>query len=385
MKALILAAGRGTRVRPLTHDMPKPMIPIVHKPVIEMLVDQLKLHGVEEIVINTSYLAPQIEHYFRDGHRFGVHIAYSFEGYQCDGVLIDQPLGSAGAIRKIAAHSGFFDGTFIVVCGDAIIDLDLAAMLAFHRRKGAIATIALKGVAEHELQNYGVVVMDDDGRITGFQEKPQPGEAKSRMANTGIYIFEPDILDWIPADGVFDIGGQLFPRLAEAGAPMYGIELPFQWLDIGRLEDYHRVVMQAMAGQVPAFGMPGREVRPGLWVGPNVRANFDTLHLSGPVFIGGSARIGDGCTLAGPVVIGAGADIAAGSHLESTIVMEHTRIGQPAFLHNKLVGTSFCVDAQGSVLDSSHSDTGWLFDDARSHPQPLNADQRMISAAGARA
>lgn len=378
MKALILAAGRGTRVQPLTYDMPKPMIPIVHKPVMELLVDQLKLHGVDEIIINTSYLSPQIENYFRGGHRFGVEIAYSFEGYEQDGKLFDQPLGSAGAIRKIQAHSGFFDSTFIVVCGDAIVDLDLTEMLRFHRERKSIATIALKTVAEEELKNYGVVVADDMGRITGFQEKPSAGEAKSRMANTGIYIFEPEILNWIPEDGVFDIGGQLFPALVESGAPMYGIELPFQWLDIGRLQDYHRAVMQAMRGEVPAFTPPGREIRPGVWVGPNVKANFDTLDMRGPIYIGGSARIGDGCTLIGPVVIGSGADIEAGSHLEKTIVMEYTRIAQPCFLEEKLVGKSFCIDTEGSVLDARHSDTSWLFNDARSHADRLNEDQAWL-------
>lgn len=380
MKALILAAGRGTRVQPLTHTVPKPMIPIVHKPVMEMLVDQLRAHFFREIIVNTSYLAPQIESYFRDGHRFGVQMAYSFEGYEKDGELIDQPEGSAGAIRKIHQHSGFFDKTFLVVCGDAIIDLDLSEMLRVHREKKALVTIALKSVATEELQNYGVAVQDAHGRITSFQEKPRPGEEKSRLANTGIYIFEPEVLSWIPETGSYDIGGQLFPQLTAAGAAIYGVELPFQWLDIGRLQDYHHVVMQSMLGFAPPYDLPGIPVRPDVWVGPNVRANYDNITTEGRIYIGGSASIGDGCHLIGPLVIGAGAVIEAGSHLENSIILEHTRICAGGNFKGKIVGNGYCVDADGSVLDSRHTDTSWLFRDARSIGAALNEDQRAVLA-----
>lgn len=380
MKALILAAGRGTRVQPLTHTVPKPMIPIVHKPVMEILVDQLRSHFFREIIVNTSYLAPQIESYFRDGHRFGVQMAYSFEGYEKDGELIDQPEGSAGAIRKIQQHSGFFDKTFLVVCGDAIIDLDLSEMLRVHREKKALVTIALKSVASEELQNYGVAVQDAHGRITSFQEKPRPGEEKSRLANTGIYIFEPEVLSWIPETGSYDIGGQLFPQLTAAGAAIYGVELPFQWLDIGRLQDYHHVVMQSMLGFAPPYDLPGIPVRPDVWAGPNVRANYDNITTAGRIYIGGSASIGDGCHLTGPLVIGAGAVIEAGSHLENSIILEHTRICAGGNFKGKIVGNGYCVDADGSVLDSRHTDTSWLFRDARSIGAALNEDQRAVLA-----
>ena len=380
MKALILAAGRGTRVQPLTHTVPKPMIPIVHKPVMEMLVDQLHSHFFRQIIVNTSYLAPNIENYFRDGHRFGVQMAYSFEGYEKNGELIDAPEGSAGAIRKIQQHSGFFDQTFLVVCGDAVIDLDLTALLRFHREKGALATIALKKVATSELQNYGVAVQDAHGRITSFQEKPKPGEEKSQLANTGIYIFEPEILSWIPETGVYDIGGQLFPRLTEAGAGIYGVELPFQWLDIGKLQDYHHVVMQSMLGFAPPYDLPGVTVRPDVWAGLNVRANYNMIKTSGRVYIGGSASVGDGCTLVGPVVIGAGAVIEPGTHLENTIILEHTRVCAGGNYRGKIVGNGFCVDADGSVLDHRHTDTGWLFRDARSVDVGLSDDQCSVLA-----
>jgi len=189
MKALILAAGRGTRVRPLTDTLPKPMIPIINKPVMEFLVEHLRRFGVRQIMVNTSYMAPQIENHFGDGRRFGVQMAYSFEGREQDGKLLDEPIGSAGAIKKIHDHSGFFDETFLVLCGDAIIDLDLDELLQFHRQKKALATLALREVPLEEVSHYGVVVRDNEGKVTEFQEKPAQAQARSRMINTGIYIF----------------------------------------------------------------------------------------------------------------------------------------------------------------------------------------------------
>jgi mannose-1-phosphate guanylyltransferase len=379
MKAMILAAGRGTRVRPLTDFLPKPMIPIIHKPVMEMLVDHLRCHGFREIMVNTSYLAPQIEGYFRDGQRFGVDIAYSFEGSVEDGAMIDKPVGSAGALQKIQSHSGFFDEDFVVVCGDAVIDLDLTELMHFHRKKGAVATVALKQVPRADLVNYGVAVLDEDERILSFQEKPAAGTELSDMANTGIYIFSPKVFEWIPKDAVYDIGGQLLPALAAAGAPIYGTEIPFNWFDIGRLPDFYQVVMQALRGEAPPFSLPGKPLKPDVWIGPNVRINLDQVSITGPVFIGGSASIGDGCSIAGPAMIGANAEIQRGTHIEQSIVLDHTRLSGYALYKNKVIGPGFCFDPEGTVLDSKHSDINWLFSDSRSLPTELTEDQALLS------
>lgn len=379
MKALILAAGRGTRVQPVTNSIPKPMIPILNQPVMETLVKLLARHGFDDIIVNTSYLANEIESYFRDGHQFGVNLAYSFEGHKSGGEIVSHPVGSAGAIRKIQNFSGFFDGTFAVLCGDALVDLDLTALLQFHREKKAMATVALKTVAPAQLENYGVALCDESGRITGFQEKPKFGEAKSHLASTGIYLFEPEVLSFIPRDGTFDIGGQLFPALAAAGQGIYGVELPeFQWHDIGRLEDYHATVMHAMAGDIKGFEQPGREIAPGLFVGPNVNADFTKIKYQGRIYIGGSASVADGCELVGPVVIGAGAVIETGVHLERAVVLEQTRVAQFSSLVDKVIGGGYCFDKAGSVVDATMTDTSWLFSDARSLPQPLNEDQRAL-------
>lgn len=379
MKALILAAGRGTRVRPLTDRMPKPMIPVINKPVMAFLVEHLRRFGIRQIMVNTSYLSPQIEAYFGDGAHFDVEIAYSFEGREENGQLVDEPLGSAGAIRKIHNHSGFFDETFIVLCGDAAIDLDIGELLDFHRSKGALATIALLEVPREEVSSYGVAVVDADGRISQFQEKPRPEEALSCSINTGIYIFEPEVLQHIPAEGQFDIGGQLFPKLARLGL-LYGTTArqPWQWLDIGRIPDFHAVSMRAMRGGIVGFSVPGQQVRPGVWMGINVRADLDRCHVVPPVFIGGTAEVQEGATLIGPLVLGAGTVVESDAHVEESVVLDYTRIGAGTYCCRKIIGSNFCVDADGTVLDGRHTDTSWLFADARSHGRRLSEDQSEI-------
>lgn len=198
MKAMILAAGKGTRIRPITYTIPKPLIPIFQKPVMEFLVELLRKHGFTQIMVNVSHLAQEIENYFRDGQRFGVEIAYSFEGRVVDGQLIGEALGSAGGIRKIQDFNPFFDDTFVVLCGDALIDLDLTEVVRRHKQKGAIATVVTKKVPWELVSNYGVVVTDSDDRVIAFQEKPKREEALSQQINTGIYVFEPEVIDYIP-------------------------------------------------------------------------------------------------------------------------------------------------------------------------------------------
>lgn len=381
MKALILAAGRGRRVEPLTSSIPKPMIPIVHRPVMEILVDQLRRHGFDEIVVNTGHLAPEIEGYFRDGSRFGVQIGYAFEGYKSNGAVNSRPLGSAGVMRDIQAHSGFFDTTFAVVCANAVVDVDLSAMLTFHRARKAIATVALKSLPVERLAGKRIAVCNGENRVVAFADPAQAGGAQEQYATTGIHLFEPEILSRIAPRGTCRIGEDLLPRLAACGEGVYGFEPPFfQWFDIARPQDYHSTVMKAMVGYIRNFKLPGRQVREGVWAGTNVRADFDTLKCSGPVYIGGSAAIGADCTLVGPAVIGAGAQIGEGTHLERSIVLDQTRVSPLSYLRNKVVGGSFCIDADGTVLDERHTDTSWLFADARSLNPSLTDDQRWVVA-----
>ncbi len=366
LKAMILGAGKGTRVQPITYEIPKPMIPLVRKPVMAYLVDLLRQHGVDEIMVNTSHLAPMIENYFRDGEQFGVSMAYSYEGYVADGVAISAPLGSAGGMKKIQDFSGFFDETFIVLCGDAWIDLDISQALAIHRQKQAIASIIIKEVPKAEVFKYGVVRLDENDRIVEFQEKPNPEEAVSNLANTGIYIFEPEIFDYIPSDVQYDIGGQLFPKLAQANLPFIGINLPFQWLDIGNVHDVWDVTSQILAGKVKGFKMPGKEVQPGVFVGINVSVDFNQVNITPPVYIGGSTKIHAGATIVGPSVIGANCVVEGGAVIKNCFVEDYTRIGSLANLEAKIIFGNKCIDPiLDTQVDIEEARLEFMIDDAR--------------------
>jgi mannose-1-phosphate guanylyltransferase len=365
MKAMILAAGKGTRVRPITYTTPKPMIPILQKPVMEFLVELLRHHGCDQIMVNVSHLAEEIENYFRDGQRFGVEIAYSFEGRIENGQLVGDAIGSAGGMRRIQDFSPFFDDTFVVLCGDALIDLDLTAALEWHRKKGAIATIVMKTVDPSEVSSYGVVVTDEDGRIQAFQEKPEVEDALSNTINTGIYIFEPEVLNHIPSGCVYDIGGDLFPKLVEMGAPFYGIAMDFQWVDIGRVPDYWHAIRSVLLGEVKNVSIPGREVAPGIFTGLNVSVNWDKVDIQGPVYIGGMTRIEDGARIIGPAMIGPNCYICGGATVDNSVIFEYSRLGPNVRLVDKLVYGRYCVDKTGAAIDVRAAALDWLITDAR--------------------
>jgi mannose-1-phosphate guanylyltransferase len=365
MKAMILAAGKGTRVRPITHTTPKPMIPILQKPVMEFLLELLREHGFDEIMVNVSHLAEEIENYFRDGQRFGVQIAYSFEGRIEDGELIGDAMGSAGGIKRIQDFQPFFDDTFIVLCGDALIDLDLTEAVRRHKAKGAMASLITKRVPRELVSSYGVVVTDDEGRVLSFQEKPAVDEAASDMINTGIYIFEPQILDFIPSGEPFDIGSDLFPRLVAAGAPFYALPMEFEWVDIGKVPDYWQAIRSVLQGDVRQVQVPGIEVKPGIYTGLNVAANWDKINVQGPVYVGGMTRIEDGATIIGPAMIGPSCHICEGATIDNSIIFDYSRIGPGVNLVEKLVYGRYCVDRNGDHFDLQEAALDWLITDVR--------------------
>ena len=376
MKAMILGAGKGTRVQPITHEIPKPMIPLVRKPVMEYLIELLKKHGVDQIMVNTSHLAPIIENYFRDGEQFGVSMAYSYEGYVESGVAISSPVGSAGGMKKIQDFSGFFDETFIVLCGDAWIDLDISKALEIHRQKKAIASIIIREVPHDEVFKYGIVALDGNDRIMQFQEKPDPKEAISNLANTGIYIFEPEIFNYIPSGVAYDIGGELFPKLAQANLPFIGINLPFQWLDIGNVQDVWTVTSQILNGEVKGFKMPGREVRPGVHVGINLNVDFDQVHITPPVYIGGSTKIEPGATIVGPAVLGASCVVESGAVIKNCIVEDYTRLTSQANLEGKIIFGSKCIDPMmNTQVDIAEARLEFMIEDAR---KLVDADEDLV-------
>ncbi|MGF1589924.1 MAG: sugar phosphate nucleotidyltransferase [Pleurocapsa sp.] len=378
MKAMILAAGKGTRVRPITYTIPKPLIPILQKPVMEFLLELLRQHGFDQIMVNVSHLAHEIEGYFRDGQRFGVDIGYSFEGSIVDGELVGEAVGSAGGLRKIQDFNAFFDDTFVVMCGDALIDLDLTAAVKQHRAKGAIATVITKKVPREDVSSYGVVVTDDQGRIKSFQEKPSVDKALSTDINTGIYIFEPEIFDYIPPNQEFDIGGELFPKLVAKQAAFYAVSMDFEWVDIGKVPDYWHAVRGVLTREIKNVNIPGTEVAPGIYTGLNVAVNWDKVDITGPVYIGGMTKIEDGAKIIGPAMIGPNCYICSGATVDNSVIFEYSRLGEGIRLVDKLVFGRYCVDKTGAAIDLQAAALDWLITDARSNPSEQELDEHKV-------
>jgi mannose-1-phosphate guanylyltransferase len=371
-------------VRPITHTIPKPMIPILQKPVMEFLLELLREHGFTEVMVNVSHLAEEIENYFRDGQRFGVEIAYSFEGRIEDGELIGDAVGSAGGLKKIQSFQPFFDDTFVVLCGDALIDLDLTEAVKRHKAKGAMASLITKRVPRDQVSSYGVVVTDADGRVRSFQEKPAVDEAASDMINTGIYIFEPEVLKYVPEGVPFDIGSDLFPRLVADGAPFYALPMEFEWVDIGKVPDYWQAIRSVLQGQVRQVQIPGKEVRPGVYTGLNVAANWDKIHVEGPIYVGGMTRIDDGATIIGPAMIGPSCHICEGATIDNSIIFDYSRIGAGVRLVEKLVFGRYCVDRNGDHFDLQEAALDWLITDSRrqDHVAPSPQQKAMAELLG---
>jgi len=364
-KAMILAAGQGTRVRPLTNDLPKPMIPILGKPVMEYLIEHLARFGVREIMVNVAFMHRKIEEYFGDGHRWGVQIGYSFEGVYEHGDILPRPLGSAGGMRHIQDNSGFFDETTLVICGDAIVDLDINAAIHEHKSKGAFASVVTLDVPLESVVNYGIVVTDRDARVRSFQEKPQPEHAQSTLASTGIYIFEPEIIDMIPRHVPFDIGSDLFPMLVDRKAPFYAQKRFFNWIDIGRVTDFWSVLQRVMRGEVAQMDMPGTKVRPGVWVGLNASVDWENVHIEGPVYIGSSVRIEAGSKIIGPAWIGHGSHLRRGSCVDRCVLFEYTRIGEDMQFKEMVVSPHYCVDRTGNAIYAGDDRCTLRWGDAR--------------------
>ncbi|EGU31956.1 putative nucleotidyl transferase [Vibrio ichthyoenteri ATCC 700023] len=351
MKGMILAAGKGTRVRPITQSIPKPMIPILGKPVMESMIELFAQHNISKIMINTSHLAEVIEGYFGDGHHFGVQLSYSYEGELIEGEYQSKALGSAGGMKKIQEFSGFFDETFVVVCGDAWIDLDLNEAVKKHKKRGGIATIISKNVLDDEVEKYGVVVTDSRGQVTSFQEKPRKEEALSNQINTGIYIFEPAIFDYIPNGEEFDIGSDLFPLLVEQHVPFYSVDMPFQWLDVGNISDIWGVTRDILNGKVPGYRIPGTQVKAGIWVGINTVVDLDKCNIVPPAVIGSGCKIDDDANITGPALIGANCILEKGCQVQESLIFDNIHVHPNTVVNQQTIFGNYCIGHDGRPCD----------------------------------
>jgi mannose-1-phosphate guanylyltransferase len=311
MRAMVLAAGLGTRLRPLTYELTKPMVPVLDRPVMEHILDLLEVHGITEVIANLHYFPEMIREHF------GERISYRFE---------EELLGTAGGVRECREFFG--DEAFLVISGDALTDIDLSAFAARHREAGGIATLAVKQVAD--TREYGVVLHDREGRITGFQEKPAPDEALSDLGNCGIYIFEPQIFDYFPPRPFVDWAQDVFPTLLDGDVPFHIHEVRDYWNDVGSLAELRHGTFDALRGEL-RLRVGGREVAACVTLAEGATLPEDA-EIEGPVWIGEDVRIGAGVRLTGPLVLGDGARVGDGAQLRDCIVFPGAEVAPGAIL-----------------------------------------------------
>lgn len=320
MKAVVMAGGEGSRLRPLTSGRPKPLVPVVGRPVMEHILRLLRHHGITDVVVTLQYLGSSIRDYFGDGAEWGMDITY---------VVEDAPLGTAGSVRN-ARH--YLDDTFVVISGDALTDVDLTAAIAAHRQHGAQATIVLHPVSNP--LEYGVVITNPDGSVARFLEKPSWGEVFSDQVNTGIYVLEPAVLELVAADRPVDWSADVFPRMLRQGNPLFGQVVDGYWCDIGNIPSYYQANWDALDGKV-AVEIGGR--REGdVWLGDDVEIGQD-VQLKGPVFLGQECKIKAGTFLNGPVIVGKFTVVDEGTKISNSIIWSYSYIGERSRLRQAIV------------------------------------------------
>lgn len=333
MKAMIMAAGVGSRLEPLTCNIPKPMVPVANRPVMEHTIKLLKKHNITEIAANLWYLPDKIRDFFRAGSDYGVSIRYSHE---------KELMGTAGGVKKL---QDFLDETFVVISGDALTDIDLGGLIETHRRNRSLATIALRPVEDP--RHFGVVITNEEGRIEAFQEKPQPGEELSRLANTGIYIFEPEIFRYIPSDVNYDFGKQVFPALVKERLPFFGHVMKEYWCDIGTLDQYREGNYDVLRGRVK-IDIPGNWHPRAVYVGEGSYI-APTARLGDKVLIGKNCHLEDGVEIFGETVIGDNCLLQENAAVFGSIIWNNTRIEKGTRLVDCVVGSE-CYLQKGSII-----------------------------------
>jgi NDP-sugar pyrophosphorylase family protein len=337
-KAMIMAAGLGTRLYPLTGRTAKPMVPILNRPVMEHMLRLLRRHGVREVAANLHCHPDKIRGYFGDGSAFGVELTYNLE---------QELLGTAGGVG--AFRDLFAGGTFVVVSGDGLTDIDLTAFVAAHRANGGVATLAVKQVADPSL--YGVVVHDDDGRITGFQEKPPAAEALSDLCSCGIYAFEPQIFAHVPAGLFVDWAKDVFPALLAADVPFHCWRLETYWNDVGNIEQYRVGNFDALLGRVE-LDVPGRQLLPGVWVGEGSQID-PGARLEPPILLGAGCLVEAEAELIGPLVVGDGCVIERGAVLEGVINWDGVKAGRNARVAGSILGRHVVVHHEAVIHEDA--------------------------------
>jgi mannose-1-phosphate guanylyltransferase/phosphomannomutase len=317
-----MAGGQGTRLRPLTSNQPKPMLPIVGRPMMEHILHLLRDHGFTDVVATVQFLASVIRNYFGDASDLGLSLSYATE---------NEPLGTAGSVKNAEE---LLDETFLVISGDAVTDIDLTEAVLQHRKSGAAGTVVLRRVRDP--LEFGIVICDENGRVERFMEKPGWGEVFSDTINTGIYVLEPDVVGEIPRGQEFDFAKDLFPKLLELGVPLYGHVADGYWTDVGALDSYMAVHRDILNGKVK-MELPGFEMKGKVWLGEGAEVDPE-VELDGPLYVGENSRVEPGATVRDHTVIGKGVVVKAGAFLHRAVVHDNAYVGTSASLRGCVLG-----------------------------------------------
>ncbi|MCW2572981.1 MAG: mannose-phosphate guanyltransferase [Frankiales bacterium] len=323
MRAVVMAGGEGTRLRPMTANQPKPLLPVVNRPIMEHVLRLLKRHGFDETVVTVQFLASLIRTYFGDGDELGMHLSYATE---------ETPLGTAGSVKN--AEAALKDDSFVVISGDALTDIDLGAVVRAHKARNALVTVCLKRVPDP--LEFGIVITDEEERIERFLEKPTWGQVFSDTVNTGIYVMEPEVFDHVPAGEIVDWSGDVFPALVKAGAPVFGYVADGYWEDVGTHESYLRAQADVLNRQVDV-DIDGFEVAPGVWIGEGAEVDPDAV-LKGPVYVGDYAKVEAGAELREFTVLGSNVVVKGGAFLHRAVVHDNVFIGPQVTLRGCVIG-----------------------------------------------
>jgi mannose-1-phosphate guanylyltransferase/phosphomannomutase len=341
LKAVVLAGGFGTRLRPLTYSRPKPMLPIGPKPVLQYVIESLADSGFNEIIITTNYLQEQIEDYFGDGSEFGVRLRYPKE---------ETPLGTAGSVKNAARY---LNETFALIQGDNITDIDMAQQLKYHKKKNALATLSVMKV--NEPWKYGVVILDKQNKITGFQEKPPPEQCRSNLINTGLYVLEPDVLKLIPTGKPFDFAKDVFPIVLEQGKGLYGYLAKGFWTDIGSVEGFleaSRWLLNKVAPHIsPTADVNRARIRGSVWIGDGTILETG-VKIQGPVYIEGSCTIQKGVSMNPGTMLKRKVIVGDDSTINGAVVFDSTEIHSKVVL-NQCILDEKCEIGSNSEIDAS--------------------------------
>ena len=324
MKAVIMAGGEGTRLRPQTSNLPKPMLPLVGRPMMEHIVSLLRRHGITDIVVTVAFLPNVIRSYFGDGSELGVSMSYATE---------ESPLGTAGSVRNAQKQ---LTERFLVISGDVLTDIDLTSVISFHEKNQALATIALSAV-ENPLE-FGIVITREDGTIERFLEKPGWGQVFSDTINTGIYVLEPEIFDRIPEGQAVDFSSEVFPAVLDAGEPLYGYVADGYWEDVGTTAAYLQAHEDILDGKVDV-GVAGFELRPGIWVGRDSTID-PSVRIDSPAFIGENCTIDRDVAIGAYSTIGANTQVAERAELQRSVIGENSYLGAATRVEGAVLGRS---------------------------------------------